>query len=38
MCNWKLFGFVIILLIGAGQITVHADEASHRQAVEQLLM
>ncbi|MEN8207306.1 MAG: DUF2059 domain-containing protein [Pseudomonadota bacterium] len=36
MSNWKLFRFVIILLIGTGQITVHADEASHRQAVEQL--
>ena len=36
MFNRKSFGLVIILLIGAGQITVHADEASHRQAVEQL--
>jgi hypothetical protein len=36
MFNRKSFGFVVILLIGAGQIAVHADAASHRQAVEQL--
>jgi hypothetical protein len=32
----KSVGFFILLLIGTVQITVHADEASHRQAVEQL--
>jgi hypothetical protein len=36
MFNRKSFGFAVILLIGAGQIAAHADEASHRQAVEQL--
>ena len=36
MFNRKSIGFVIITLIGVGQIAVHADEASHRQAVEQL--
>jgi len=36
MFTWKSFGFIIILLIGTCQIAVHADEASHRQAVEQL--
>ena len=36
MFNRKSLGFVAILLIGAGQIAAHADDASHRQAVEQL--
>ena len=36
MFNRKSFGFVVILLIGASQIAAQADEASHRQAVEQL--
>ena len=36
MSNWKSIVFVFILLTGAGQIAVYADEASHQQAVEQL--
>jgi hypothetical protein len=38
MFNRKSLGFVVILLIGAGQTAAHADEASHRQAVEQLFV
>ena len=36
MFNRKSFGFVVVMLFAAGPITVHADEASHRQAVAQL--
>lgn len=36
MFNRKSFGFVMVMLIAAGATAVHADEASHRQAVEQL--
>jgi len=36
MFNRKSFGFVMVMLIAAGAAAVHADEASHRQAVEQL--
>ena len=36
MFSRKSFGFVVVMLFTAGPITVHADEASHRQAVEQL--
>ena len=36
MFNRKSFGFVMVMLIAAGASTVHADEASHRQAVAQL--
>jgi len=32
----KPVGFFFIFLIGTAQIAAHADEASHRQAVEQL--
>jgi len=36
MFSRKSFGFVIVMLIAAGATPVHADAASHRQAVEQL--
>jgi hypothetical protein len=36
MFNRKSFGFVMLMLIAAGTAAVQADEASHRQAVEQL--
>ena len=36
MLSRRLFGFVVAMLFAAGSITVHADEASHRQAVEEL--
>ena len=36
MFSRKSVGFVMLMLIAAGPIAVHADEASHRQAVEQL--
>ena len=36
MFNRKSFGFAMVMLIAAGATAVHADEASHRQAVEQL--
>ena len=36
MFSRKSFGFVMVMLIAAGATAVHADEASHRQAVEQL--
>ena len=36
MFNSKSIGFAIAMLIAASAAAVHADEASHRQAVEQL--
>jgi len=36
MSNRKSLAFVLAMLIAAGATAVHADEASHRQAVEQL--
>jgi hypothetical protein len=38
MSIWKTYGLAILLLIGTGQTTVLADEASQRQAVEQLFV
>jgi hypothetical protein len=38
MSIWKTYGLAILLLIGTGQTTVLADEASERQAVEQLFV
>ena len=36
MFSRKSVGFIMVMLIAAGATAVHADEASHRQAVEQL--
>jgi len=38
MSIWKTYGLAILLLIGTGQTSVLADEASKRQAVEQLFI
>jgi hypothetical protein len=38
MSIWKTYGLAILLLIGTGQTAVLADEASERQAVEQLFV
>lgn len=38
MSIWKSFGFTLLLLIATGQTAVLADEASKRQAVEQLFV
>ena len=38
MSIWKSFGLTLLLLIATGQTAVLADEASKRQAVEQLFV